>query len=101
MPRKGYTVPRSGTVQVTLLNPLGTFVHMFVVAYDFRDMPAMATTFIRQRSLMVECEGAAAAVGGQGSAKADAGADQMRLLRYVIHLRWVMDGGFVGDWNLI
>lgn len=69
-------------MQVTLLNPLGTFVHMFVVAYDFREMPPMSTTFIRQRSLMVESGSAGSS--GQG---ATGSKDQMRLLRYVIHLR--------------
>lgn len=77
-------------MQVTLLNPLGTFVHMFVVAYDFREMPPMATTFIRQRSLMVETEEgkqsvvAAVSLNGGESRSSEA---QMRLLRYVIHLR--------------
>lgn len=70
-------------MQVTLLNPLGTFVHMFVVAYDFREMPPMSTTFIRQRSLMQDEATMVVAAGGHGSDKAD----QMRLLRYVIHLR--------------
>lgn len=80
-------MPRNGTVQVTLLNPLGTFVHMFVVAYDFRDMPSMSTTFVRQRSLMVD-EGQAKKATGRGESVDKLGtAAQMRLLRYVIHLR--------------
>lgn len=51
MPRKGYTVPRCGTVQATLLNPMGMVVRMFVIPYDMRDMPSMHQTFIRQRIL--------------------------------------------------
>lgn len=51
MPRKGYTVPRCGTVQATLLNPMGTVVRMFVIPYDMRDMPTLHQTFIRQRIL--------------------------------------------------
>ena len=37
--KKGYRVPQSGTIQVTLFNPLGTVVKMFVVMYDLNDMP--------------------------------------------------------------
>ncbi|XP_046809520.1 homeobox protein 5 [Lucilia cuprina] len=51
LPRKGYTVPRCGTVQATLLNPMGTVVRMFVIPYDMRDMPSLHQTFIRQRIL--------------------------------------------------
>lgn len=51
LPRKGYTVPRCGTVQATLLNPVGTVVRMFVIPYDMRDMPTLHQTFIRQRIL--------------------------------------------------
>uniref|UniRef100_A0A1A9WQQ3 DUF4210 domain-containing protein n=1 Tax=Glossina brevipalpis TaxID=37001 RepID=A0A1A9WQQ3_9MUSC len=51
LPRKGYTVPRFGTVQATLLNPMGTVVRMFVIPYDMRDMPALHQTFVRQRIL--------------------------------------------------
>lgn len=82
MPRKGYSIPRKGTVQATLLNPLGMVVRMFVVPYDFRDMPAMHQTFIRQRVLSssdqrVEC----------GDTAQLTNAEQMKLLRYSIHLR--------------
>ncbi|XP_004533723.1 uncharacterized protein LOC101461048 [Ceratitis capitata] len=51
LPRKGYSVPRAGTVQATLLNPMGTVVRMFVIPYDMRDMPPLHQTFIRQRIL--------------------------------------------------
>ncbi|BES97203.1 DUF4210 [Nesidiocoris tenuis] len=49
--KKGYTVPPAGTVQLTLLNPLGTVVKMFVVPYDVSDMPTNCHTFVRQRSV--------------------------------------------------
>ncbi|KAF5269833.1 hypothetical protein FQR65_LT05879 [Abscondita terminalis] len=49
--RKGYQVPKSGTVQVTLFNPLGTVVKMFVIMYDLSEMPPSTQTFIRQRTL--------------------------------------------------
>ncbi|XP_033221284.1 protein FAM214A isoform X2 [Belonocnema kinseyi] len=63
--KKGYQVPRSGTVQVTLLNPLGTVVKMFVVLYDLSDMPTRSHTFLRQRTL------------------------RDKTLRYLIHLRFM------------
>lgn len=63
--KKGYQVPRSGTVQVTLLNPLGTVVKMFVVLYDLTDMPPRSHTFLRQRTL------------------------RDKTLRYLVHLRFM------------
>ncbi|XP_016979470.1 uncharacterized protein LOC108044831 [Drosophila rhopaloa] len=98
LPRKGYSVPRTGTVQATLLNPMGTVVRMFVIPYDMRDMPPLHRTFIRQRILAEEL-----------SQDQDAGpkmprsptvtsttsklghfisAEQMKRLRYSIHLRF-------------
>lgn len=82
MPRKGYSIPRKGTVQATLLNPLGMVVRMFVVSYDFRDMPALHQTFIRQRVLSSDNSG-----GGEGDVTQLSTAEQMKLLRYAIHLR--------------
>ncbi|CAO1375961.1 unnamed protein product [Diamesa serratosioi] len=80
--RRGYSIPRSGTVQATLLNPLGTVVRMFVVPYDFRDMPLMSKTFIRQRVLALD-DGISLKEADQLST-----AEQMKYLRYVIHLRF-------------
>lgn len=80
MPRKGYSIPRKGTVQATLLNPLGMVVRMFVVPYDFRDMPALHQTFIRQRVLSSDNR-------GECDATQLSTAEQMKLLRYAIHLR--------------
>ncbi|XP_044248828.2 protein Atossa [Drosophila takahashii] len=98
LPRKGYSVPRTGTVQATLLNPAGTVVRMFVIPYDMRDMPPLHRTFIRQRILAEEL-----------NQEQDAGpkmprsptvtsttsklghfisAEQMKRLRYSIHLRF-------------
>jgi hypothetical protein len=42
-------VPEKGTIQLTLFNPLGTVVKMFVVMYDLTDMPPNSQTFLRQR----------------------------------------------------
>lgn len=82
LPRKGYSVPRVGTVQATLLNPLGMVVRMFVVPYDFRDMPNMSQTFIRQRVLAFD-EGSNPGT----DVRTLSAVEQMKILRYAIHLR--------------
>ncbi|KAH8413746.1 hypothetical protein KR222_006803 [Zaprionus bogoriensis] len=107
LPRKGYFVPRSGTVQATLLNPMGTVVRMFVIPYDMRDMPPLHRTFIRQRILAEELPGNAgcgresrqqqqqrepssptAAMSTTGKLGHFISAEQMKRLRYSIHLRF-------------
>ncbi|KAK8743209.1 hypothetical protein OTU49_017399 [Cherax quadricarinatus] len=75
--KKGYHVPNKGTVQVTLFNPHGTVVKMFVVMYDLSDMPANSRTFVRQRTLNMPV----------GASDSDPNAHQW--LRYLIHLRFV------------
>lgn len=57
---------------------------MFVVPYDFRDMPAMSTTFIRQRILA--CDDSSLKLLGKNIEQLS-NAEQMKLLRYAIHLR--------------
>ncbi|XP_071449863.1 atos homolog protein A isoform X2 [Hetaerina americana] len=79
--RKGYCVPRSGTVQVTLFNPLGTVVKMFVVLYDLADMPPLSQTFLRQRTLYVPAN-SSKDFSTPGSTEAH------KWLRYLIHLRF-------------
>ena len=74
---KGYHVPRTGTVQVTLFNPNGTVVKMFVVRYDLSDMPPNSRTFLRQRTLFMPNDAT------------EADADSRKWLRYLIHLRFV------------
>ncbi|KAH8297226.1 hypothetical protein KR044_007597 [Drosophila immigrans] len=110
LPRKGYFVPRSGTVQATLLNPMGTVVRMFVIPYDMHDMPPLHRTFIRQRVLAEELAGASpcgtasslnllpqrerepgsptAATSTTSKLGHFISADQMKRLRYSIHLRF-------------
>ncbi|XP_042216714.1 uncharacterized protein LOC121862477 isoform X2 [Homarus americanus] len=75
--KKGYHVPNRGTVQVTLFNPHGTVVKMFVVMYDLSDMPPNSRTFVRQRTLNMPV----------GASDSDPNAHQW--LRYLIHLRFV------------
>uniref|UniRef100_A0A8C5X639 Atos homolog protein B n=1 Tax=Malurus cyaneus samueli TaxID=2593467 RepID=A0A8C5X639_9PASS len=63
--KKGYSVPKAGTIQVTLFNPNKTVVKMFLVTYDFQDMPANHMTFLRHRIFLVpvgEEEGSASEV---------------------------------------
>ncbi|XP_075988435.1 atos homolog atossa [Anticarsia gemmatalis] len=72
----GYRVARSGTIQVSLFNPHGTLVKMFVVLYDLTRMPASARTFLRQRTLYMP-------------AGAEPPKLQHKWLRYLIHLRFM------------
>lgn len=76
--RKGYQVPKSGTLQVTLFNPLGTVVKMFVIMYDLNEMPPNSQTFIRQRTLYMptNCTDKNLEWGA-------------KWLRYLIHLRFM------------
>ncbi|KAJ6224014.1 hypothetical protein RDWZM_002559 [Blomia tropicalis] len=73
---KGYHVPRQGTVQVTLFNPNGTVVKMFVVRYNLSDMPPNSRTFLRQRTLFMPSDAT------------EHHADNRKWLRYLIHLRF-------------
>ncbi|XP_073536473.1 atos homolog protein B isoform X1 [Phyllobates terribilis] len=88
--RKGYSVPSTGTIQVTLFNPNKTVVKMFLVTYDFKDMPVNHVTFLRHRIFLVpvqendgESEGPHCASGG-AAAKEKA----KRILCYLMHLRF-------------
>lgn len=90
LPRKGYCVPRQGTIQVTLLNPLGTVVRMFVVPYDYSDMPPTNVSFIRQRILARMLETSATdSCPNTNEFERLSRNEQMRLLRYAIHLRYL------------
>jgi len=73
--KKGYRVPDRGTIQLTLFNPLGTVVKMFVVMYDLSDMPPNSQTFLRQRTLYMPSD------------ESDSHKDAQKWLRYLIHLR--------------
>merc|ERR1712183_102847 len=73
--KKGYRIPEKGTIQLTLFNPLGTVVKMFVVMYDLADMPPNSQTFLRQRTLYMPAD------------KTDSDPEDQKWLRYLIHLR--------------
>nr|XP_035958397.1 protein FAM214A isoform X2 [Halichoerus grypus] len=81
--KRGYRVPPSGTIQVTLFNPNKTVVKMFVVIYDLRDMPANHQTFLRQRTFSVPVKQEM-----KRSVNKENIRHTERLLRYLIHLRF-------------
>uniref|UniRef100_A0A8D2B8I7 Atos homolog protein A n=1 Tax=Sciurus vulgaris TaxID=55149 RepID=A0A8D2B8I7_SCIVU len=82
--KRGYRVPPSGTIQVTLFNPNKTVVKMFVVIYDLRDMPANHQTFLRQRTFSVPVKQDMK----KSINKENIRQTEERLLRYLIHLRF-------------
>ncbi|XP_066491159.1 atos homolog protein A [Tiliqua scincoides] len=82
--KRGYRVPPSGTIQVTLFNPNKTVVKMFVVIYDLREMPANHQTFLRQRTFSVPVRREAK----RSINKENSRHTEDRLLRYLIHLRF-------------
>ena len=47
-----YRVPCSGLVQVMICNPQRTGIKVFLIKYDFRDMPPNTHTFLRQRTFV-------------------------------------------------
>ncbi|XP_070985382.1 atos homolog protein A-like isoform X1 [Oncorhynchus clarkii lewisi] len=95
--KRGYRVPPSGTIQVTLFNPNKTVVKMFVVVYDLRAMPAGHQTFLRQRTFSVPVRrdsthshkhGSPDNTHTPGSSRKALSLGQERILRYLIHLRF-------------
>ncbi|XP_017274204.1 protein FAM214A isoform X1 [Kryptolebias marmoratus] len=82
--KRGYRVPPSGTIQVTLFNPNKTVVKMFVVMYDLRAMPAGHQTFLRQRTFSVPVR----RDSNNHSSRKPLSQGQVRTLRYLVHLRF-------------
>ena len=48
-------MPEKGTIQLTLFNPLGTVVKMFVVMYDLSDMPPSSQVDIQLVTSALTC----------------------------------------------
>ena len=46
----GYRLPFKGQIQIVIKNPSRTAIKVFLVPYDFRDMPPSSKTFLRQKS---------------------------------------------------
>uniref|UniRef100_A0A8D0GIP4 Atos homolog protein A n=1 Tax=Sphenodon punctatus TaxID=8508 RepID=A0A8D0GIP4_SPHPU len=82
--KRGYRVPPSGTIQVTLFNPNKTVVKMFVVIYNLREMTANHQTFLRQRTFSVPVRREIK----RSVNKENIRHTEERLLRYLIHLRF-------------
>ncbi|XP_035714646.1 protein FAM214A isoform X2 [Folsomia candida] len=73
---QGYCVPRKGTVQVTLFNPLRTVIKMFVVQFNLESLPNNSQTFLRQRTYFMPL------------GESDSHPSAQKWLRYLIHLRF-------------
>lgn len=82
--KKGYSVPKAGTIQVTLFNPNKTVVKMFLVTYNFGDMPVNHMTFLRHRIFLVPVEEGE----GSGEGPERSASDRKKILCYLIHLRF-------------
>ncbi|KAI7813237.1 atos homolog protein B [Triplophysa rosa] len=82
--KKGYSVPKAGTIQVTLFNPNKTVVKMFLVTYNFGDMPVNHMTFLRHRIFLVPVE----EPEGSGEGQEGSLSDRKKILCYLIHLRF-------------
>lgn len=63
-------------MQLTLFNPQGTVVKMFVILFDLTEMPPNSETFLRQRTFYMP------------SHETDASPVSAKWLRYLIHLRY-------------
>lgn len=84
--KKGYSVPKAGTIQVTLFNPNKTVVKMFLVTYNFGDMPVNHMTFLRHRIFLMPVE---EGLEGKGEGPPEGGAvERKKILCYLIHLRF-------------
>ncbi|KAF8943169.1 hypothetical protein BGZ47_005715 [Haplosporangium gracile] len=74
----GMRIPLRGQVQVMIKNPNKTVVKVFLVPYDFTDMPSGTKTFLRQKYYST-----GAGMGSVSSTVSSSGT-----LRYAIHLQF-------------
>ncbi|KAJ2993439.1 hypothetical protein HDV02_002418 [Globomyces sp. JEL0801] len=75
----GYRLPLKGQIQIMIKNPDLAAIKVFLVPYDFRDMPVKTKTFIRQKSYAIPSpKGQQLGNGGMGR------------LRYAIHINFHM-----------
>lgn len=90
----GYRIPPKGQIQLIIKNPNMTAVKLFLVPYDFTDMPAGTKTFIRQKSHVVSPgPGMEATASLQQSTyrspdHSTSGGTGRETLRYAIHLHF-------------
>ncbi|KAJ3074167.1 hypothetical protein HDU98_011919, partial [Podochytrium sp. JEL0797] len=52
----GWRVPTKGQLQIIIKNPAGTAVKIYLLPYDFRDMPPNTKTFLRQKIYVVKSQ---------------------------------------------
>ncbi|KAF8925085.1 hypothetical protein BGZ58_001154 [Dissophora ornata] len=74
----GMRIPLRGQVQVMIKNPNKTVVKVFLVPYDFTDMPAGTKTFLRQKYYSTS----------PGMGPVTSNANNGGTLRYAIHLQF-------------
>ncbi|KAF9432886.1 hypothetical protein BGZ76_010183 [Entomortierella beljakovae] len=74
----GMRIPLRGQVQVMIKNPNKTVVKVFLVPYDFMDMPAGTKTFLRQKYYST----------GPGMGPVSTNPNNGGTLRYAIHLQF-------------
>ncbi|KAG0347125.1 hypothetical protein BG004_008460 [Podila humilis] len=75
----GMRIPLRGQVQVVIKNPNKTAVKVFLVPYDFTDMPPGTKTFLRQKHYSTS-----PGIGSSSGTQAGGGGT----LRYAIHLQF-------------
>ncbi|KAI8998055.1 hypothetical protein BC832DRAFT_595321 [Gaertneriomyces semiglobifer] len=76
MKETGYRIPPKGQLQIMIKNAHRTAMKVFLLPYDFRDMPTGHKTFLRQKSYSVPKTQSATIPTG----------DSQRHLRYAIHI---------------
>ncbi|UJR27044.1 hypothetical protein I4U23_008348 [Adineta vaga] len=86
LPKRGYHTPTKGTITLALLNPNGTAVHLFLILYDFSDMPPDHRTFIRQRIVLMPEN---AGDGIKTEQTSSSSSSSKGSLRYLAHIRFV------------
>ncbi|KAG9063813.1 hypothetical protein KI688_003925 [Linnemannia hyalina] len=74
----GMRIPLRGQVQVMIKNPNKTVVKVFLVPYDFTDMPSGTKTFLRQKYYST----------GAGMGPVSSTVSSSGTLRYAIHLQF-------------
>eukprot|EP00040_Diaphanoeca_grandis_P039375 m.258891 g.258891 ORF g.258891 m.258891 type:complete len:740 (-) comp37243_c0_seq1:101-2320(-) len=82
-----YRVPPNGLVQLMIYNPQKTGVKVFLVKYDFREMPSKTRTFLRQSTYLEIPSSRRAPSSMSGSCSSQP--PRRKQLLYAIHLRFV------------
>ncbi|TPX65739.1 hypothetical protein SpCBS45565_g04958 [Spizellomyces sp. 'palustris'] len=78
----GYRIPPKGQLQILIKNPARTAIKLFLLPYDFQDMPNNSKTFLRQKSYTVPSSTSASSK----SPNAQSDHHPHPHLRYAIHV---------------